>query len=75
MRLRPFWQHRFYDFNVFTDEKRVEKRRYIHRNPYTRDLVAHPKEWVGSSYRHWAYGEKGVVEIESTWTYAGRQRS
>ncbi len=75
MRPRPFWQHRFYDFNVFTDEKRVEKRRYIHRNPYTRDLVAHPKEWVGSSYRHWAYGEKGVVEIESTWTYAGRQRS
>ena len=24
MRLRPFWQHRFYDFNVFTDEERVE---------------------------------------------------
>ncbi len=26
MRPRPSWQHRFYDFNVFTDEKRVEKR-------------------------------------------------
>src|SRR5579864_4011455 len=25
---RPFWQRRFYDFNVFTDAKRIEKRRY-----------------------------------------------
>lgn len=33
---RPFWQARFYDFNVFTDEKRIEKRRYIHRNPFAR---------------------------------------
>ena len=31
------WQHRFYDFVVFTEKKRVEKRieklRYMHRNP------------------------------------------
>ncbi len=26
MQPHPFWQHRFYDFNVFTDEKRLEKR-------------------------------------------------
>ena len=73
MEARPFWQDQSYNFNVFTDEKRVEKRRYIHRNPFTRDLVAHPKEWVGSSYRRWSYGEKGVVEVESTWTFAERQ--
>jgi putative transposase len=29
----PFWQARFYDFNVWTEDKRVEKLRYIHRNP------------------------------------------
>ncbi|MFP5231492.1 MAG: transposase [Acidobacteriota bacterium] len=67
---RPFWQRRFYDFNVFTDEKRIEKRRYIHRNPFTRGLVAHPADWVGSSYRHWACGEQGIVQLASTWTYA-----
>ena len=33
MKARPFWQRRFYDFNVFSDAKRIEKRRYIHRNP------------------------------------------
>jgi REP element-mobilizing transposase RayT len=29
----PFWQTRFYDFNVWTEKKRVEKLRYMHRNP------------------------------------------
>ena len=71
---RPFWQRRFYDFNVFSDRKRIEKRRYIHRNPFSRGLVVHPKDWRWSSYRHWAYGEQGQVEIESTWTYAKRMR-
>jgi putative transposase len=27
------WQPRFYDFVVFSEHKRVEKLRYIHRNP------------------------------------------
>lgn len=67
---RPFWQRRFYDFNVFTDGKRIEQRRYIHRNPFARGLVAHPGEWAGSSYRHWARGDSGVVQVASTWTYA-----
>lgn len=70
---RPFWQPRFYDFNVFTPEKRIEKRQYIHRNPFTRGLVAHPKDWIGSSYRQWAYGESGIVHVETTWTYAERR--
>ena len=35
-----FWQARFYDFNVFTERKRIEKLRYIHRNPVERGLVS-----------------------------------
>jgi putative transposase len=27
------WQARFYDFNVWAERKRVEKLRYMHRNP------------------------------------------
>ena len=72
---RPFWQRRFYDFNVYTDAKRIDKRRYIHRNPFSRELVAHPREWIGSSYRHWATGEQGTVQIASTWTYAEQQQA
>ena len=33
---RSFWQARFYDFNVWTTKKRVEKLRYMHRNPVKR---------------------------------------
>ena len=36
------WQHRFYDFVVFTDKKRVEKLRYMHRNPVVRGLALKP---------------------------------
>jgi putative transposase len=32
----PFWQARSYDFNVWTTKKRVEKLRYMHRNPVKR---------------------------------------
>ena len=34
-----FWQRRFYDFVVWTERKRVERLRYIHRNPVKRGLV------------------------------------
>jgi putative transposase len=29
----PFWQARYYDFNVWSEKKFVGKLRYIHRNP------------------------------------------
>ena len=67
-RERPFWQRRYYDFNVHGARKLIEKRRYIHRNPVTRGLVAQPDEWKWSSFRHWWIGEEGAVEIESNWT-------
>ena len=65
---RPFWQKRYYDFNVYTEEKRLEKLRYMHRNPVVRGLVKEPEEWAWSSFRHHWTGEIGAVEIESQWT-------
>ena len=43
----PFWQARFYDFNVWTERKRVEKLRYMHRIPVKRGLVAEREDWRG----------------------------
>jgi len=60
-----FWQTRYYDFNVCTAAKRVEKLKYIHRNPVHRGLVEKPEDWPWSSYRHYALGEVGTVQIES----------
>jgi len=65
---RPFWQARCYDFLVHSEEKRVEKLRYMHRNPVVRGLVSRPEEWAWSSFRHYATGEVREVEIESEWT-------
>ncbi len=69
---RPFWQARYYDFNVHSEEKRVEKLRYMHRNPVVRGLCAKPEDWKWSSPRHYATGVQGTVEIESSWTASGR---
>ena len=68
-----FWQARYYDFNVWTEAKRIEKLRYIHRNPVVRGLVASPELWAWSSFRHYASGFQGVVEIESQWTARKRE--
>jgi putative transposase len=60
---KPFWQTRYYDFNVFTHNKRVEKLKYMHRNPVTRGLVANPEDWPHSSYRHYALNEPTKIQI------------
>lgn len=39
------WQRRFYDFNVWSERKRVEKLRYMHRNPVREQLVEEPEQW------------------------------
>jgi putative transposase len=64
----PFWQSRYYDFNVWSAEKQTEKLKYLHRNPVTRGFVEKPEDWPWSSYRHHATGAEGTVEIESFWT-------
>lgn len=63
----PFWLTRFYDFNVRTEQKLVEKLRYMHRNPVTRGMVESPEHWEWSSFRHYLSGEPGIVEIDSGW--------
>jgi putative transposase len=65
--LESFWQRRFYDFNVRTERKRVEKLRYLHRNPVDRGLVRNPEDWEWSSFRHYAFGDPSPVTIDSSW--------
>jgi putative transposase len=57
------WQKRFYDFNVWTERKRIEKLRYMHRNPVQRGLAASPELWHWSSFRAYALGEAGPVKV------------
>jgi putative transposase len=69
----PFWLPRYYDFNVWSEDKRVEKLRYMHRNPVKRGLVERPEDWMWSSFRHYASGVEGAIEIESQWTARKRE--
>ena len=62
------WQERFYDFNVWTSKKRIEKLRYMHRNPVKRGLVDSPEKWRWSSYRFYLFGELGPVQVNVGWT-------
>ena len=57
------WQRRFYDFAVWTAEKRNEKLHYIHQNPVKRGLVSKPEEWRWSSARYYLLGEPGPVLV------------
>jgi putative transposase len=59
----PFWLPRYYDFNVFTQNKRIEKLKYIHRNPVARALAGKPEDYPWSSFRAYALLESGPVTI------------
>ena len=60
------WQARFYDFNVWSERKRVEKVRYMHRNPVKRGLVMEPEQWAWSSFRDYLHGQTGKVQVNDT---------
>ena len=53
-----FWQARYYDFNVYTRKKRLEKLSSMHWNPVKRGLVKEPQDWPWSSFRHYLTGEE-----------------
>jgi putative transposase len=68
-----FWQKRYYDFNIRNAGQFSEKLRCIHRNPVKRGLCKQPEDWEWSSFRHYATGIEGRVEIESGWTARKRE--
>jgi len=64
----PFWQKRYYDRNIRNCPESTVKLRYLHRNPVKRGLLKNAADWKWSSFRHYAFHEGSVVEIESEWT-------
>jgi putative transposase len=60
-----FWQRRFYDFNVWSAKKVLEKLEHMHDNPVKRKLVSHPKDWPWSSWSHYAKRDGGLIAIDA----------
>ena len=61
--LRRFWQRRYYDFNVYSCAKVLEKLHYMHSNPVREKLVNHPSDWPWSSWCSYYRGE-GLIAID-----------
>lgn len=70
-----FWQKRHHDFNVRNEAEFPEKLRYIHRNLVRRGLCAAAEDWEWSSFRQYATGCGGTVEIECEWAARERERA
>jgi len=68
------WQARFYDFNVWTRRKQVEKLRYMHENPVKRGLVLEPGQWAWRSFRDYAQNHPGLVK-PNQWPTARLKRN
>src|SRR5665213_1285892 len=62
--LRRFWQRRFYDFNVWSLKKKVEKLHYMHMNPLKRKLVDHPRDWPWSSFSSYSDLKSGLIRVD-----------
>jgi putative transposase len=62
--LPRFWQRRFYDFNVWSLKKRVEKLHYMHMNPLKRKLVDHPKDWPWSSFSFYSNPNQALIRVD-----------
>lgn len=56
------WPVRFYDFVVFTERKRVQKWRYMHRNPVKRGLGGSRSSGLGA-----AFGTMRMTKLDQSW--------
>jgi putative transposase len=59
----PVWQRHYHAFGVISEEKLLEKLRYMHNNPVKKGLAHIPVIWPYSSARHYELGKPVGVAI------------
>jgi len=57
------WQNGFYDFNIYSAKKFLEKLNYIHENPLRAGLVKNSEDWPYSSYRNYYSDDESLIKI------------
>ena len=60
----PFWQPRYYPFNLYSQKKATEKLDYMHLNPVRAGLVEKAVDWAWSSARYFDSGKSVGVPLE-----------
>jgi REP-associated tyrosine transposase len=58
------WQRRFFDLNLWSASKILEKLNYMHGNPVKRGLVRLPEDWRWSSYRYYDSGDPAALTMD-----------
>jgi hypothetical protein len=57
------WQGRFYDLNVWSEKKRMEKLNDVHSDPVPRGMVASPDQWSRSSFRFCSLEDDSILPM------------
>jgi len=60
----PFWQPRYYSFEIYSEQKLTEKVEYMHLNPVRAGLARRTVDWKWSSARHYELGRSVGVPVE-----------
>ncbi|NQT36943.1 MAG: transposase [Planctomycetes bacterium] len=63
----PFWQAKYYPFNLYTERKAKEKLDYMHTNPVRAGLVSAACDWRWSSARY--YEQNKPVGVPLGWVF------
>lgn len=58
------WQKRFFDMNIYSERKRLEKLDYMHANPVKRGLVKEARDWLWSSWRFYYLGDASLLAMD-----------
>jgi REP element-mobilizing transposase RayT len=58
------WQRRFYDLNVWSRKKKIEKLGYMHMNPVKRGLALRSRDWIWSSAEFYAGQGSNTIRID-----------
>jgi REP-associated tyrosine transposase len=60
----PFWQPKYYPFNLYSEKKARQKLDYMHLNPVRAGLVEQAIDWRWSSARYYEQGRSVGVPLE-----------
>ncbi|MFA6525306.1 MAG: transposase [Patescibacteria group bacterium] len=58
------WQKNFYDFNIYSERKLIQKLNYIHYNPVKHGLVKNPEDWRYSSWQNYYQDDDSTIIID-----------
>ena len=54
----------FYDLNIWSEKKRLEKLTYMHNNPVKRGLAKEPGDWPWSSWRFYYREDASLLAMD-----------